>query len=338
MKLSYIIPIYNVEQYLRQCIDSILAQTMDDYEIILIDDGSPDSCPAICDEYKEKYPDIFTVIHKENGGLASARNAGIKIAQGEYIFFIDSDDYLMADGVSKLYEKAKEVDADILQTSFFCLNDFNGKIDKTMSPFKYDTVYTHSDMDKEVCQSNKKRMITYVWRNLYRNEFLKQNDIRFVKELKMVEDGPFNTLAFLKAEKFAATDIPVYCYRLRDDSLQRKKYVRDYDLILNRHYQIKTEYYKKYGFGNKDFYSDISEHSIRNLFPFLLINLYGNKEDNHYKILKRIGNSEMMRLSFRDYDIKNFKSKSLDWWMTWCMKYKLYPLAHLLCEKVLYKK
>ena len=127
MKLSYIIPVYKVEKYLEECVESILSQTMNDYEMILVDDGSPDSCPAICDRFAEEYPDKIRVIHKENGGLASARNAGLEVATGDYIFFVDSDDYLSEDRVKELYEKAVEFDADILQTSYFTLNEENGE-------------------------------------------------------------------------------------------------------------------------------------------------------------------------------------------------------------------
>lgn len=92
MRFSIIIPCYKVEQYLRQCVDSVLAQTFEDYEVILVDDGSPDGSPAICDEYGEK-SDKVKVIHKSNGGLSDARNAGLDVAQGDYVMFLDSDDW-----------------------------------------------------------------------------------------------------------------------------------------------------------------------------------------------------------------------------------------------------
>ena len=94
--VSVIIPVYKVEEYLERCIESVLGQTLDDLEIILVDDGSPDNCPRICDQYAEKDRRV-SVIHKKNGGLASARNAGMKNASGEYIFFLDSDDWLELD-------------------------------------------------------------------------------------------------------------------------------------------------------------------------------------------------------------------------------------------------
>ena len=95
MKYSVIIPVYKVEKYLSECVESILSQDYQDYEIILVDDGSPDRCPEICDEYARVYPQI-SVLHQANAGLACARNAGLDKANGEYIIFIDSDDYLIS--------------------------------------------------------------------------------------------------------------------------------------------------------------------------------------------------------------------------------------------------
>ena len=104
-KISVVIPIYNVEKYLQRCVDSVLNQTLRDLEIILVDDGSPDKCPLICDQYAKKDSRVF-VIHKKNGGLASARNAGMKAATGTYLFFLDSDDWIDLDGLELLYNTA----------------------------------------------------------------------------------------------------------------------------------------------------------------------------------------------------------------------------------------
>lgn len=116
-KLSIIIPIYKVEPYLHKCINSILAQTFADFELILVDDGSPDKCGEICDEYAKRDTRI-KVIHKENGGVSAARNAGLEIAQGEYIGFVDSDDYIEKDMYEILYKLSKEYDADIVECGF----------------------------------------------------------------------------------------------------------------------------------------------------------------------------------------------------------------------------
>ena len=111
--ISVIVPVYKVEEYLPRCIDSILAQTYKNLEIILVDDGSPDKCPAICDEYAKKDSRI-KVIHKKNGGVSSARNAGLEAAKGDYIFFVDSDDIITKEALSCLYEKARDADIELV--------------------------------------------------------------------------------------------------------------------------------------------------------------------------------------------------------------------------------
>ena len=114
MILSIIVPVYKVERYLRRCVDSILAQTFRDFELILVDDGSPDGCPAICDEYAEKDSRV-KVIHKKNGGLSDARNAGIEIAQGEYLGFVDSDDFIHPQMYEIMLRTANKTSADMVQ-------------------------------------------------------------------------------------------------------------------------------------------------------------------------------------------------------------------------------
>lgn len=111
-KISVIIPVYKVEEYLNRCVDSVINQTYKDFEIILVDDGSPDNCGKICDEYAAKY-DFITVIHKKNGGLSDARNAGLDVAKGGYVTFVDSDDYIHPEYLKILITEAEKHNADI---------------------------------------------------------------------------------------------------------------------------------------------------------------------------------------------------------------------------------
>lgn len=337
MKISFIVPVYNVEKYLDECVQSILKQTMDDYEIILVNDGSPDNCPAMCVGYEIRYPDKVRVVHKKNGGLASARNAGLRVAKGEYIYFVDSDDYLLEDKVSELYQKAVDYNADVLQTSYFTFDEESGISGTTRTSFETDRLFTHADMEKELCYASSKRRIIFVWRNLYKRKFLEKYSIMFKDDLLMIEDGPFNMEAFSKAERFVAVDIPVLCYRIRDNSLQRQKYVPDYDKWLYMQWGLKLKYYSENCTQSPVFYEDIGEYTVKAIFPMLLQNVYKNKPEESYAVLKRLGKSEMMRRSFADYDINQFKSKSLDWLMTWFVEKKLYFPAHLICKHILYK-
>ena len=122
-KISVIVPVYNVEDYLRKCLDSLVNQDFKDYEIIVVNDGSPDNSWDIILEYEEKYSKIIRAFKKENGGLSSARNFGLEKAKGKYVCFIDSDDYVSLDFLSKLYNKAIEEDADIVASDFEMFNE-----------------------------------------------------------------------------------------------------------------------------------------------------------------------------------------------------------------------
>ena len=125
--LSVIVPIYNVEEYLEKCLDSIINQTYKNLEIILVDDGSPDKCPQICDEYAKK-DDRIVVIHKENGGVSSARNLGLDIAKGEFITFVDSDDWIDETMYEKMMLKQAEENLDLVFTRYKTIK--NGSIKK----------------------------------------------------------------------------------------------------------------------------------------------------------------------------------------------------------------
>ena len=117
-KISVIIPVYNVEKYLKQCVDSVLQQTYQNIEVILVEDGSSDDCPRICDEYK-KIDDRVVVVHQQNGGLSVARNTGISLMTGDYVMFLDSDDYWDdVDAVKRLVERVSKTNPDVLNYSY----------------------------------------------------------------------------------------------------------------------------------------------------------------------------------------------------------------------------
>lgn len=118
MKLSIIVPVYNVEKFLNKCLDSLVGQTMEDYEIILVDDGSKDASGRICDDYAERYPELVRVMHIDNGGQGRARNFGIDTAKGEYLGFVDSDDWVETDMYPKLCQRADETGADVVVCDF----------------------------------------------------------------------------------------------------------------------------------------------------------------------------------------------------------------------------
>ena len=206
-KISVIVPIYKVEDYLPQCIESIINQTYNNLEIILVDDGSPDKCPQICDEYAKK-DNRIRVIHKENGGLSSARNAGLDIATGDYIAFVDSDDYLDVLMYQTLMGVIDEYGVDVVVCDLF---EINGEKLKTYS----------TDTQKVCVLDNMNDIFSHfikpipkirfeVWNKLFKRSAI--GDVRF-KVGQIYEDLHFDRNIFMKSLKVAHIDIPGYYYR-----------------------------------------------------------------------------------------------------------------------------
>ena len=123
-KVSIIVPVYNVEKYLRECLDSIAMQTIDDFEVICINDGSEDNSDRILTEYEKKYKNIKILVHEENKGLSAARNTGIRNAAGEYLLFVDADDYILPETCETLYEQARKTESEVLFYNLSFLNDY----------------------------------------------------------------------------------------------------------------------------------------------------------------------------------------------------------------------
>ena len=184
--ISVIVPVYKVENYLDKCIDSIVNQTYNNLEIILVNDGSPDNCPQICDEWKEK-DNRIKVIHKENGGVSSARNKGLEIATGSYIAFIDSDDWVEENYISSLYDAIVSNDAQVALCSY---NRVVGKhIEKIL--------ITNNDKivdSKEylINTLNPQTGFGFCHMKLYDAKCIK--NIRFNEELKVGEDALYNLM------------------------------------------------------------------------------------------------------------------------------------------------
>ena len=210
-KLTFILPIYKVEAYLPQCVDSILSQATQDCEIILVDDGSPDGCGAICDRYAET-SDIVSVIHKPNGGLSDARNAGMEKATGRYVLFVDSDDYLEPGSVEKLLSWIDSTDADIA-----FLHSRKVYPDGTSEDLGENLIR------EEILGKSREAVLRFLvkcpkfpasaWGKIYRRAFLLEHDFHFPYDRRLSEDLQYSLDLFLTAEKFAYLDFPYYCYR-----------------------------------------------------------------------------------------------------------------------------
>ena len=211
-KLSFIIPIYNVEKYLAECIESILSQGKREYEIILVDDGSTDQSSGICDQFQYDYQDVIKVIHKPNGGLSSARTAGLSIAQGNYIAFVDSDDRISDGALDVIMDWIETASADIcfMQAVKFYedgrrqpLGDdiFQAGVRNKDKPEVIKYLCSRSKFPGSACTK------------IYKHSFLCEKNISFPQDRRTNEDLGFVFDCLLTAESFDALDCPYYEYR-----------------------------------------------------------------------------------------------------------------------------
>lgn len=209
--ISVIVPIYNVEKYLARCIDSIVNQTYKNLEIILVDDGSPDRCPQMCDDYDEKDSRI-KVVHKKNGGLSDARNAGIAVAKGEYISFIDSDDYVSDDFFECLLDVMNKENSDIAECSVVKLYEDN-RFDEFSDDLSVKTYDTQDAMSALIAENP---FHQHVWNKLYKTELVK--DIPYAVG-KLNEDEFWTYQVFGRADKVSKLNKTMYYYFQRNSSI-----------------------------------------------------------------------------------------------------------------------
>ena len=214
--ISVIVPVYKVEKYLPQCIESIQKQTYKELEIILVDDGSPDRSPQICDLYAQGDSRI-KVIHQDNKGLSGARNAGLEIATGEYIGFVDSDDYIKENMYEVLYRALNSEKADMAICSYEKVSEEGERLEN-ISPIKNDVLGGY-DILKKLTESKGWYYVT-MWNRLYKKELFSQ--IR-LPEGKNHEDEAVAHKIYLAAEKVVTIGEALYCYRNAENSIMSNR-------------------------------------------------------------------------------------------------------------------
>lgn len=326
MLISIIIPIYNVEKYIKQCVDSIINQTYKNIEIILVDDGSPDNCPEICDEYA-KSDNRIKVIHKKNGGQSDARNAGLEKVTGDYVMFVDGDDWIDKDTCEKCIISAKN-DADLVMFSY---RKENGQKSYNKFIFSEDIIFNKDDfhnkvhrrmagpLEEELKTPENFLSLCTVWGKLYKKEIIGNNKFIDIKKIGSYEDGLFNLYIMKNVNKAIFLNKYFYHYRLNDNSIIQT-YKPD---LFNQHtylfslindYIIKNNYGKKwikslsnykvfayYGFGDNIFISN---------FPLC----------KKYDMLKKILNDINYNEALKQF---NLKPMPLHWkCFYFCIKHK----------------
>ena len=232
--VSIVVPVYNVEKFLNQCIDSIINQEYKNFEIILVDDGSTDNSGVICDKYAQKY-DWIHVFHKKNSGLGLTRNYGIQHANGKYIMFVDSDDFLGATSLKKLVLPLNEKKYDTVIGGFTRVNDA-GKISlrkEYNSTSFFNEKVKNEVMEKMLGNSPRKNdsIKMSVWNNLYSLKLIKQNHLRFVSERKYIsEDIVWDLDYFQYSKSVKIISSAEYYYRFNPNSLSHKYWPNKFEL------------------------------------------------------------------------------------------------------------
>lgn len=219
--VSIITPVHNVEAYLSECLDSIVKQDFTDYEVIIVDDGSTDNSPSICDEYAERYPQL-RVFHKENGGVSSARNIGLDVAKGEWIWFVDADDWVERNSLQILHEAVSSHETDIIYFGWDMIRD---------NEIWHASVQNRLHMEKShflrtvICDTHQSI--------LYKREVIETNNIRFSHGMKMGEDLEFQYKFLLHCNSPILICPTLYYVRVRKGSASRNAETRKNSLYGN---------------------------------------------------------------------------------------------------------
>ena len=228
IQLSVVIPVYNTEKYLQRCVDSVLENISVGMEIILVDDGSTDSSPSICDSYSSRFPFVKTV-HIKNSGPASAKNRGIEIAQGEYIALTDSDDEVKPDMFVKMLETAKRHNADIVGCNYE-----ERMPDGTIHQFSYSGKTIVLDRQGALEQFLMKgKIYTQCWTKIYRRDMIVAHNIRNIEGLKTDEDFIFNIHCLVHASTTCVIDLPLYTYSMLPSSLSKAYFSKRIDSYID---------------------------------------------------------------------------------------------------------
>ncbi len=287
-KLSIVALVYNLEKYLPRCLDSLVNQTLDGIEILCVDDGSKDSAPQIIDDYANRYPDLVKAFHKENGGEFTTRNYGLERAQGEYVTFVDTDDYVEPNWAEKLYNAAKENDADMAVCGFERIDLATGKVvSRDMTGFG-NAVKKVNALDDFCVFIN-----PAPWNKIYKREKVK--DLRF-KNFRGFNDMIFLASSYSKVEKIAFVPDVLYHYFLRYDSQIHSVNEQD------------VNNFKKYLLELKDLYIQEGKYeNMQDIISFLVFLHLGMSVMYRASYDKSIKMGSMLKDTVRYMD-ENFKS------------------------------
>ena len=313
MKVTVVIPVYNTKRYLEECVASVIGQTYKEIEILLVDDGSTDGSSALCDELAER-DERIRVLHKENGGAATARNLGIDEASGEYVMFLDSDDWLDLDTVEMLIQHADQNHTDVIKFNF--VREYGDRQLLKTNTFLQEKLYVKEEcrtvcrqilglVESEMAHPENLNFLASCGFNMYRKELLLRSKARFIpiQEIGTFVDGLFNFEVFMHVERFEFIDRPFYHYRKTNETAATMRYRRNY---LNRQLvlfdKLKAEINRQ---NDVAFFEEAYSHRIVFSTMEIAINALLNSASffEKYKEIKTMVKHERFKEAYRSFDL-----------------------------------
>ena len=301
IRFSIIVPIYNVEQYIRKCLDSIINQSYENIEIILVDDGSPDLCPKICDEYSAK-DERIKVIHKKNEGLIAARKSGVEIATGDYISFVDGDDWIEKDMYSKVNDSISAYNSDICITQFFYAYEDHNEFSNYDLNKEY---YSKEDIElylypKMIYSGNYYSFGIYpnCWSKVFKSNLVKNNLFNSDNCIRIGEDASFVYSAIIDSQSISFVNLPLYNYRINPKSM-----TKSYDKEL-----VKTFYLPYLCIKNKSELKNVDISEQLSMYLLYLSNFAVRNETIRYINEKNISKKRLEYILNNEYLIREIMS------------------------------
>lgn len=335
VKVSIIIPAYNVETYIERCVSSALKQTLKDIEVIVIDDGSTDNTYNKICEFNDSR---LVLIHQDNAGAASARNRGIELATGEYIGFIDGDDWVDLRMYEILYSVAKKTNAEIVNAKHCIVqNDKpepqnnNVTNDKTTGVQEYfdKVVYSDDEIHSIIQKANQSRVLWFAWKGIYKTSMIRKESILFPTNLDLGEDTLFVLQCMLCSNVMVSVNRQLYYYVQRKGSATKKKYRTGYFEKLNSLFQEKIKIYNRYDF--KEYSNDLNSYTMSHTIPMILSNelVSGKNVAQQRQAFIKMRKSEMFSEAFKNCSLSSINSRLM--YLAGLLKYRQYALLALIC-------
>ncbi|WP_017380779.1 glycosyltransferase family 2 protein [Paenisporosarcina sp. TG-14] len=269
--VSIIVPIYNTEKYLENCVESLIKQTLKDIEILLVDDASTDNSKEIIEKYALLDTRIIVIYQEKNCGPSATRNTGIKAANGEYVGFVDSDDFVVEDMFEKMYLASQEQQVDIVSCGYNKCDEDNNILSKHPFPIK-SRLFLDIDMKIDLMViAHETKFVWFACRNIYKRSMLLVEGIYFNAKVRFAEDTIFNLYAFYHSNGIFVINEELYYYRDTPDSLTSKKGKSYLEENLIRQYQEKIIFYERFNFDNRAL-DDLYKYIVSHQLPMILSN------------------------------------------------------------------